>query len=681
MRKLASYAQGAWVEGNGTPATLHHAVTGEPVATASSEGLDFKAMLHFARSRGGPALRRMTFHQRARMLKALATFLMERKDKLYEISAATGATKGDSWVDIEGGIGTLFAYASRGRREFPDQTFYLDGEVEPLSKGGTFVGRHICVPLEGAAVHINAFNFPIWGMLEKLGPTLLGGMPAIVKPATATSYLTEAMVREIAASEILPAGALQLIVGGVGDLLDHVICQDVVTFTGSAATGRKLKAHPRLIAESVRFNMEADSLNFSMLGPDAAPGTEEFDLFIKEVVREMTAKAGQKCTAIRRTIVPAAMVQDVIAALGKRLEGATLGDPAVEGVRWGPLASRGQVADVRQNLERLKAGAEVVYGNPDRFSVTGADPEKGAFFPAVLLHCPNPLERSEPHDIEAFGPVNTVMPYASVEQAIELAKLGRGSLAGSVFTADDGVARQVVLGTAAWHGRLMLVNRHSARESTGHGSALPHLVHGGPGRAGGGEELGGSRAVLHYMQRTALQGHPTTLSHVTDVWIKGAATPTDLIHPFRKHFEDLKVGDTLFTAGRTVTEADVVNFAGISGDHFYAHMDEAAAARSIFGKRVAHGYFVLSAAAGLFVDPAEGPVLANYGLDALRFVKPVYPGDTIKVRLTVKQKTAKDTPPGGVPQGVIAWDAEVTNQNDEPVAVYTILTLVKRREG
>ena len=679
VRQLASYAQGAWVEADGKPATLYHAVTGEPVATASSEGLDFKAMLEFGRSRGGPALRRMTFHERARMLKALATFLMERKDRFYGISAATGATKTDSWIDIEGGIGTLFAYASRGRREFPDETFYIEGDVEPLSKGGTFVGRHICVPREGVAVHINAFNFPIWGMLEKLGPTLLGGMPAIVKPATATSYLTEAMVREIIASELLPAGALQLIVGGVGDLLDHLISQDIVTFTGSAATGRKIKVHPRLIEESVRFNMEADSLNFAMLGPDAAPGTEEFDLFVKEVVREMTTKAGQKCTAIRRTLAPAQLVEDVIQAVAKRLEGTTLGDPALDNVRWGPLASRGQVEDVRRNLERLKAGAEVVYGDPDTFSVAGADARKGAFFPAVLLHCPNPLERTEPHDIEAFGPVNTVMPYHSVEEAIELAKRGRGSLVGSLFTANDDVARQVVLGTAAWHGRLMLINRHSAKESTGHGSALPHLVHGGPGRAGGGEELGGGRAVLHYMQRTALQGHPTTLTHVTGQWIKGAATPTDLIHPFRKHFEELKVGDTLFTARRTVTEADVVNFAGISGDHFYAHMDEAAAARSIFGKRVAHGYFVLSAAAGLFVDPAEGPVLANYGLESLRFVKPVYPGDTIKARLTVKQKTAKDTPPDGPPQGVVAWDVEVTNQNDEAVAVYTILTLVKRR--
>ena len=679
MRTLSSYAQGAWVEGKGRPVTLYHAVTGEPVAQASSEGVDFQGMLEFARRTGGPALRIKTFHERARMLKALASHLMERKDGFYAISAATGATKNDSWIDIEGGIGTLFVYASRGRREFPNQTFYLEGEVEPLSKGGSFVGRHLCVPLEGVALHINAFNFPCWGMLEKLAPTLLAGMPAIIKPATATSFLTEAMVREIIASGILPAGALQLITGSAGDALDHVTCQDVVTFTGSAATGRKLKVHPRIIAESVRFNLEADSLNFSMLGPDAAPGTEEYDLFIKEVVREMTIKAGQKCTAIRRTLVPAIMVEDVIRAVSKRLETTTLGDPAVDGVRWGPLVNQDQVGEVRRNLERLETAAEVVYGNPDHFAVSGADPAKGAFFPAVLLHCPRPLDRSEPHDVEAFGPVNTVMPYASVDEAVELAKRGRGSLCGSVFTADDGVAREVVLGTAAWHGRILLMNRHTAKESTGHGSPLPHLIHGGPGRAGGGEEMGGARGVLHYMQRSALQAHPTTLTHVTGVWVKGAATPTDQVHPFRKHFEELHVGDTLFTPGRTVTEADVVNFAGISGDHFYAHMDEAAAARSIFGKRVAHGYFVLSAAAGLFVDPAEGPVLANYGLESLRFVKPVYPGDTIKVRLTVKQKTAKEAPKDGVPQGVIAWDVEVSNQDDEPVAVYTILTLVRRR--
>src|SRR5688500_17934672 len=439
-------------------------------------------MLEYGRKTGGPALRTMTFHARARMLKALAAYLMERKDRFYEVSAATGATKTDSWVDIEGGIGTLFSYASRGRREFPDETFYVEGEPEPLGKGGTFAGRHICVPLEGVAVHINAFNFPCWGMLEKLAPTFLAGVPAIVKPATATSYLTEAMVREMVASEILPPGALQLIVGSVGDLLDHLTAQDVVTFTGSAATGRKLKTHPRIIADSVRFNMQADSLNFSMLGPDAAPGSEEFDLFVKEVVKEMTVKAGQKCTAIRRTFVPAGMVDDAVAALKKRLAGVKVGDPAIEGVRMGPLAGRSQRREVEANAERLRRATELLYGGPDTLDVVGADPEKGAFFPATMLYLDDPFARTEPHDIEAFGPVNTLMPYHSLEEATELAKLGKGSLVGSLFTARDDVAREIALGTAAYHGRLMLVNRHSAKESTGHGSPLPHLVHGGPGR-------------------------------------------------------------------------------------------------------------------------------------------------------------------------------------------------------
>jgi oxepin-CoA hydrolase/3-oxo-5,6-dehydrosuberyl-CoA semialdehyde dehydrogenase len=676
---LASYARGAWVSGNGKATTLYHAVTGEPIARASSEGLDFRGMLEYGRSTGGPALRRMTFHDRARMLKAVAQYLMGRKEEFYALSAATGATKNDSWVDIEGGIGTFFTYASKGRRELPNEPFYVDGEMETLSKGGTFVGRHLAVPLEGVAVHINAFNFPCWGMLEKLAPTFLAGMPAIVKPATATSYLTELMARAMIESKLLPEGALQLIVGSVGDLFEHLICQDVVTFTGSASTGRTLKSHPRIIAESIRFNMEADSLNFCMLGPDAGPGTEEFDYFVKEVAREMTLKAGQRCTAIRRTIVPESLSADVIKALGKRLAGATLGDPAVEGVRMGPLASRGQVEEVRRNVEGLRAAAEVAYGDLDGFTVAGADKAKGAFFPAVLLHCPEPFQRREVHDIEAFGPVSTVMGYQTVEDAIELAKRGRGSLCGSVFTADDSVARQVVLGTAAWHGRIMLINRHSAKESTGHGSPLPHLVHGGPGRAGGGEEMGGIRSVMHYMQRTALQGHPQTLTTTMNVWMKGAATPTHVAHPFTRHFEEVQIGDTLFTHRRTVTEADVVNFAGLSGDHFYAHMDETAAKDSIFGRRVAHGYFVLSAAAGLFVHPAKGPVLANYGLEGLRFTKPVYPGDTIQARFTCKRKTAKDTPPDGVPQGIVEWDVEVTNQNAETCAVYSILTLVARR--
>jgi oxepin-CoA hydrolase / 3-oxo-5,6-dehydrosuberyl-CoA semialdehyde dehydrogenase len=681
VTRLQSYALGEWVTGGGNGTTLYNAVTGEEIAVASSEGLDFAAMLEHGRRVGGPALRRMTFHERARMLKALAQYLTSRKEEFYRVSAYSGATRGDSWIDIDGGIGTLFAYASRGRREFPDETYYVDGGPETLSKGGTFVGRHICVPMEGVAVQINAFNFPVWGMLEKLSTSMLAGVPSIVKPATVTSYLTEVVARAIVDSGILPAGSFQLICGSAGDLLDHLTSQDSVAFTGSAATGLQLRGSRAILEHNVRFNQEADSLNFSMLGPDAAPGTDEFDLFVKEVVKEMTVKAGQKCTAIRRTFVPAGMVDDVLAALRKRLAGVKVGDPSLEGVRMGPLAGRTQLREVSANAGRLREAAELVYGGPGTLDVVGADPEKGAFFPATLLYGNRPFERTEPHDVEAFGPVNTVMPYTSTDEAIELAKLGKGSLVGSVFTSRDDVAREVALGTAAYHGRLMIVNRHSAKESTGHGSPLPHLVHGGPGRAGGGEEMGGVRGVLHYMQRTALQGSPQTLTAVTREWSRGSAERTDRVHPFRKFFEELEIGETLLTHRRTITESDVVNFAGISGDFFYAHMDDIAARDSLFERRVAHGYFVLSAAAGLFVDPAPGPVLANYGLEGLRFVKPVYIGDTIRARLTCKQKTAKEDREGQIPQGVVHWDVEVTNQDGDAVAVYTILTLVRQKRG
>ena len=574
--RLQSYTEGKWFEGKGKGNNLFNAVTGEKVAEITSEGLNFKGMLEYARKSGGPKLRKMTFHERARMLKALAQYLMNRKDEFYEISAATGATKFDSWLDIEGGIGTLFVFSSKGRRELPDEPFYIDGNMEMISKGGTFVGRHICVPLEGAGIHINAFNFPCWGMLEKVGPTLLAGVPAIVKPASATAYVAERMVHAIIESKILPEGALQLICGGVGDLFEHLTEQDAVTFTGSASTGLKLKQHPKVVQNAVRFNLEADSLNYSILGPDAKPGTEEFDLFVKEVSKEVTTKAGQRCTAIRRTIVPKKMTSDVLNALQERLAKIKLGDPAVEGVRMGPLANRDQVQEVKERVADLAKAGELVYGNPDDFEIDGGDKEKGAFFPAVLLYCDQPFKRSEPHNIEAFGPVTTVMPYDNIEEVIELAKMGKGSLCGSLFTADNEVTKEIVMGTGAYHGRIMIVNKDCAKESTGHGSPLPHLVHGGPGRAGGGEEMGGIRGVLHYMQRTALQGSPTTLSHVCNEWMKGAEQITDNIHPFRKYFNELKIGDTYLTPRRTVTEADIVNFAGISGDHFYAHMDDIA---------------------------------------------------------------------------------------------------------
>jgi oxepin-CoA hydrolase/3-oxo-5,6-dehydrosuberyl-CoA semialdehyde dehydrogenase len=679
MGRLQNYVAGEWVNGSGKTTDLFHAVTGEKIAEASTGGIDFGRMVDYARTTGGPALRKLTFHERARRLKALAQYLMERKDAFYAISAMTGATKADSWIDIEGGIGTLFAYASRGRRELPDETFYIDGNTEALSKGGSFVGRHICVPLEGVAVHINAFNFPVWGMLEKLSPTLLAGMPAIVKPATLTSYLTEAVFRAIIESGILPEGSVQLLCGSAGDLLDHLDAQCAVAFTGSASTGLMLKQNKVIASQNVRFNQEADSLNFSMLGPDARPGTEEFDLFIKEVAKEMTVKAGQKCTAIRRTFVHESVMQDVMRALTTRLDGVKVGDPAVDGVRMGPLAGRDQVKDVRANAERIGAVTEKVYGSFEDFDVVGADRRKGAFFPSILFYSADPFGVAEPHDVEAFGPVNTVMPYTTVDEAIALAKKGRGSLVGSVFTADDKVARDMALGTAAYHGRLLFVNRHSAKESTGHGSPLPYLVHGGPGRAGGGEEMGGVRGVLHYMQRTALQGHPTTIARITHEFTPGAAQVTGDRHPFRKYFEELEVGETLVTPKRTITSEDVSNFANLSGDRFYAHMSDEEARKGIFEGRVAHGYFLVSAAAGLFVDPEFGPVLANYGLENLRFVKPVYPGDTIQVRLTVKSKTAKEDKPDQIPQGVVSWDVEVKNQDDEPVAVYTILTLVRKR--
>ena len=680
MLTLRNYAQGEWVAGSGKTADLIHAVTGDKIGETSSGGLDFKGMTDYARKTGGPKLRAMTFHERAAMLKAMAKHLMERKDDFYKLSAATGATKVDSWVDIDGGIGTLFAYSSRGRREFPNETFHVEGPTEPLSKGGTFVGRHICVPLEGVAIHINAFNFPCWGMLEKMAPTLLAGVPCIVKPATVTSFLTEAMFRSMVESGIFPEGAIQLIVGSAGDLLDHVSEQDAVAFTGSAATGQMLKNGKAIMSNSVRFNMEADSLNCSILGPDATPGTEEFDLFIKEVVREMTTKAGQKCTAIRRTIVPAGVEEDVVKALRTRLEKTTIGDPSVDGVRMGPLASRGQVRDVGAAARRIGAGADLVYGGGD-FEVVGADREKGSFFGPMLMVCNEPFAHSEPHDIEAFGPVNTIMPYRTIDEAIQLAKLGRGSLVGSLITHDPAVAREIIIGVASFHGRLMVLDRACAKESTGHGSPLPNLVHGGPGRAGGGEEMGGARGVLHYMQRTAIQGSPAMITAITREWSKGADETTDVSkHPFRKYFDELEVGDTIVTGTRLITLDDVVNFANLSGDKFYAHMsDEDARSNGVFTGRVAHGYFIVSAAAGLFVDPALGPVLANYGLEGLRFTKPVYPGDTIHVRLTVKQKTAKDTLPDGIPQGVVEWDVEVRNQENEAVAVYSILTLVARK--
>jgi len=679
MKTVESFLEGRWQSGDtsadaATP--LVHAVTGETIGTASTKGLDFAGALSYARRVGGTKLRKLTFHERAICLKKLALYLTDRKEEFYEASKPTGATRSDSWIDIEGGFGTLFVFSSKARRELPAEPFHIDGPVEKLSKGNTFSGQHICLPLEGVALHINAFNFPCWGMLEKFAPTFIAGVPSIIKPATASCFLTQAVVKAIIESKILPEGSLQLICGSVGDTFEHLDCQDVITFTGSQSTGIKLRNHPRVVERSIRFNMESDSLNCSVLGPDAAPGTPEFDLYVKELAKEMTVKAGQKCTVIRRAIIPSSFSDAVVEAVKKRLEKVVVGNPDVDTVRMGALVNREQVADVKEQVEKILTCAEIAAGDLENFTVTGADKERGAFLPPLLLFCKKPLSSPPAHSVEAFGPVSTLMPYDTLEDAIELARMGAGSLVGSLFTADDEVARKVVFGAGAFHGRLLLVNSECAAESTGHGSPLPHLVHGGPGRAGGGEELGGMRSVMHYMQRVALQGSPERLTKVCNSYISGGHLKKSAVHPFRKYYEELEIGETLLTGERLVTKEDVEAFAALGGDHFYAHMDESAAEKSIFGKRVAHGYFVISAAAGLFVDPAPGPVLANYGLENLRFTKPVYFGDTIKVRLTCKQKTPKEAEP---PQGIVAWDVEVTNQDNEPVAVYTVLTLVARR--
>ncbi|HWF99787.1 MAG TPA: phenylacetic acid degradation bifunctional protein PaaZ [Steroidobacteraceae bacterium] len=674
--QLQSFIAGRWQAGNGTPIALRDATTGEVIANACSDGLDFSATLAHARDVGGPNLRRLTFHERAMLLKSLAKHLTERKEELYTLSYATGATKADSWIDIDGGIATLFVYASKGMRELPDAHVYSDGAPEMLSKSGGFVGQHICVPLEGAAVHINAFNFPVWGMLEKLAPAFLAGVPAIVKPATATSYLTELAFRRIVESGLLPEGAVQLICGGVGDLFDHLTCQDTVAFTGSASTARKLRMHPTVIDHSVRFTAETDSLNSCVLGPDATPGTAEFDLFVREVAREMTVKAGQKCTAIRKAIVPAGIAADVVEALKAALGKIVLGNPRLEEVRMGPVASLAQRREVLGQLAKLEREAQVVCGNGRAVGLAEADADRGAFIPPTLLFCRDSARAAAIHEIEAFGPVCTVVPYDGPDSAIALARRSAGSLVGSVFTADDTVAARLVLGLAPFHGRILVVNRHCAKESTGHGSPLPHLVHGGPGRAGGGEEMGGIRGVLHYMQRTAVQGTPDVVTAITGRWVRGSQQRDPGIHPFRIPFGSLVVGDTFNSGEREVTVADIERFAELSGDRFYAHMDEAAARRNpIFGGRVAHGYFLISAAAGLFVDPPLGPVLANFGLDSLRFTKPVKPGDRIKVRLTCKEKSLRI----GQGYGEVRWDAQITNQDGETAAAYDVLTMVSEK--
>lgn len=677
--QLHNYALGKWIEGSGEGQKLYDASTGAEVATASSNGLDFEEMLDYGRRIGNKNLRKMTFQERGRMLKALALYLMDRKEKYYEVSYKTGATRIDSWIDIEGGIGNLFANASL-RRKFPDLPYYTEGDPVGLSKGGTFMGHHILVPKEGVAVHINAFNFPVWGMLEKCAVNWLAGMPAIVKPATLTSFVTESVVKDIIASGILPEGALQLICGSARTILDHVNYQDVVTFTGSASTGIMLKSNPNIIREAVPFNMEADSLNSMILGQDAAPGTAEFDLFVKEVRKEMTIKCGQKCTAVRRIIVPADYMEDVQIAIGKALTGLVIGDPRTEGVRMGALAGQEQVKEVKEKLGELMSFSQLVYGDLESFEVTHGTKDKGAYMAPILLRNDKPFEQIGTHEIEAFGPVSTMMPYHDLDEAIELARKGKGSLCSSIVTFDDKIAREYVVNAATHHGRILVLNRESAKESTGHGSPMPLLVHGGPGRAGGGEEMGGMRGVKHYMQRCAIQGTPTTLSHITQQYQYGGKYIEDVKHPFKKYFEELEIGETLITHKRTVTDADIVNFANVSWDHFYAHTDATSLDGTPFTQRVAHGYFVLSAAAGLFVDAAKGPVMLNYGLEECRFTKPVYPGMTIGVRLTVKEKVAQEKREDeDYTKGIVKWLVDVYDETGETVAIATILTMVRMK--
>lgn len=678
MQQLQNFALGQWISGSGKGTELFDAVNGELVAVADSSGLDFGAMLNYGRETGGPALRKMTFQERGRMLKALALYLTERKAAYYAVSVKTGATKIDSWIDIDGGIGNLFAYASL-RKQFPDSSFYVDGELAKLSKEGTFIGHHIMVPKEGVALHINAFNFPVWGMLEKIAVNLLAGVPAVVKPATLTSYVTEVVVRDIHASGILPEGALQLICGSANGIFDHLEMQDVVTFTGSASTGKMLKSHPRLVDQAIPFTMEADSLNAAILGLDAAPGTEEFDLFVKEVRKEITVKCGQKCTAVRRILVPEKYLSDVQEALVKALGQTAIGDPRNEKVRMGSLAGMAQREDVLAALNELKKESEVVYGN-DALNLIEAEDSKGAFMSPTLLVNDKPFEKLSSHNVEAFGPISTLMPFSTTEEAVAISKLGKGSLVCSITTNDTSIARDFVLNAASHHGRILVLNRASAKESTGHGSPMPMLVHGGPGRAGGGEEMGGKRGVMHYLQRTAIQGSPTMLTAITGVYQQGGEQAEAQPHLFRQHFEDLVVGDTVFTHKHTVSEADIVNFANVSGDNFYAHMDATSLEGTIFERRVAHGYFVLSKAAGLFVDPKKGPVLLNYGIDEARFTKPVYPGMTIAVRFTVKEKIAQEKrSEDDIPKGIVKFLVDVYDETGETVALATILTMVKKR--
>lgn len=680
MAKLENFILGRWITGDGEGQPLFNAVTGEQIATASTKGIDFKDILRYARTTGNPALRKMSFHERGLMLKNLALYLRNHLDKFYQISYQTGATKADSWVDIEGGIGNLFSYASL-RRKFPDESYCLDGEHHVLGKANTFMGHHLLVPKEGVAVHINAFNFPVWGMLEKIAVNLLAGMPAVVKPATVTSFLTEAVVREIIASGILPDGALQLVCGSAGDMLQHVTEQDVVTFTGSASTGLMLKSTPSILSQNVPFTMEADSLNCIVLGNDVTPDMPEWDIFLKEVRKEITTKCGQKCTAIRRIFVPADKIEDVQITLGKYLSQTTIGNPLNEKVRMGSLAGESQRAEVRAQVQKLLASSQLIYGSLDSVQVIDADAQKGAFMSPLLLLNEHPFQSKEVHEIEAFGPVSTLMPYDHLEDAIQLAKMGKGSLVSSIVTADKKIAKSYVLGAGMYHGRILVLNGDCAKESTGHGSPLPLLVHGGPGRAGGGEEMGGIRGVKHYMQRVAIQGSPDMITAISNIYQPGAKGNTGGIHPFKKYFDELQIGDQLLTEKRLITAEDIDQFADLSGDHFYAHLRDTDFSGTMFERQVAHGYLIMSLAAGLFVSSYDkNPVLLNYGIDELRFTKPVYPGSEIQVRFTCKEKTRQEKKePTDIDKGIVKWLVEIMDETGEITGVATILTMVERK--
>lgn len=691
MYKLGNYITGKWINGDGEGQPLYNAITGEAIANASTEGLDFESVLKYARETGNRALRKMTFQERGRMLRALALHLMQHKEKFYNISAKSGATRIDSWIDIEGGIGNLFSNASL-RRKLPDEPFCLDGDPIALSKGNTFMGHHLLVPKEGVAVHINAYNFPVWGMLEKIAVNLLAGMPAVVKPATVTSYLTEAVVQEIIASKILPEGALQLLCGSAGNILNYVNSQDVVTFTGSATTGLKLKAHPVILKESVPFNMEADSLNCMVLGTDVEPEMPEWNIFIKEVKKEMIVKAGQKCTAVRRIFVPENKVEAISKALSSELEKTLIGNPSNEKVRMGALAGQGQREEVRTQVQKLLSSSQIIYGSLDSVAVIDADAANGAFLSPILLLNMQPFSAEGSHNIEAFGPVSTIMPYKTTEEVIELSKKGKGSLCTSIVTANAAIAKEYVMGAATHHGRILVLDEECAKESTGHGSPLPLLVHGGPGRAGGGEEMGGLRGIKHYLQRTAIQGSPSMITAISNVYQPNAKGNIDGTHPFKKYFEELNIGDQLVTEKRLITSEDIDKFALLSGDQFYAHLKETDFDGTMFEQQVAHGYFIMSAAAGLFVDSFDkNPVLLNYGIDELRFTKPVYPGNRIYIRFTCKEKTAqelKEVNPDvpfikgqDIPKGIVKWYVEIFDQEDEITGVATILTMVQMKEA